>query len=206
MGIGFVILIHLFIIAFLSSIGAVLCGLLTYFISGKERRRQKVILAVIAPFVGFYTFYIVGITGLSIVSEHKNVDVGFGDAWYVPLQHNYQLLFIDIPEQAGINNKTGETLVSRVTKIEEYGNQIFGKNFDNKYFLIDTKTDVVKTFDTESDLTALHPVKRLNLTDATQFYSERKDSIMGYWSFLIGFLSLIISIGAVYIWKLILIF
>lgn len=92
------------------------------------------ILAFIGPFVAFYTFYIVGIISLSIVSENKKVDIGIGDAWYVPLKNDYQLLFIDLPEQASINTGKGLTLVSQVAKMEELGNQVFGKTFDNEFF------------------------------------------------------------------------
>ncbi|WP_347219519.1 hypothetical protein [Chryseobacterium sp.] len=193
-------------ITILGFICAVIGCILIYFISGKEKRRPKIILACLAPFVAFYTFYIVGIIGLSIISENKKVDIGIGDAWYIPLENNYQLLFIDIPEQASINKSHGETLISMVTEIEEKENQIFGKTFDNEYFLLDTKTDMVKKFITEKELVALHSDKKLRLAKAIKFYSERKDNIMGSWPLLIGFLSLIISIGAVYILKLILIF
>ncbi len=206
MGIGFVILIHLFVISAFSFICAVVSCLLTYFISGKDRRRNKMILAFIGPFVAFYTFYIVGIIGFSIVSERKKVDIGIGDAWYVPLKNDYQLLFIDLPEQASINTGNGLTLVSQVTQMEEFGNLVFGKTLDNEYFFVDLKTNEVKTFQTEKELRVLHVDKKLNLVDTTEFYSERKNDIMGYWPLLIMLLSLIISIGAVYIWKLILIF
>ncbi len=121
-------------------------------------------------------------------------------------KNNHQLLFIDIPEQASIGKNNGETQISMVVEIEEKGNQIFGKTFDNEYFLLDTKTDMVKKFATEKELVALHSDKKLKLADVTEFYSERKDHIMGYWPLLIGFLSLIISVGVVYILKLILIF
>lgn len=206
MGIGFVIFIHLIFLFILSFICAVTSCTITYFMSKKERRRRKMILAFIAPFVGFYTFYIVGIIGLSIISNNKKVDIGIGDAWYVPLKNDYQLLFIDLPEQAGINKENGQTLVSEVAKIEEYGNCIFGKTFDSSYFLVDTKTDEVKIFDTDKELIALHKNNKLNLVDTTEFYSERKDNIMGYWPLLVGFISLVVSIGAVYIWKMILVF
>ncbi len=164
------------------------------------------ILAFIGPFVAFYTFYIVGIIGFSIVSERKKVDIGIGDAWYVPLKNDYQLLFIDLPEQASINTGNKLTLVSQVTQMEEFGNLVFGKTLDNEYFFVDLKTNEVKTFQTEKELSVLHVDKKLNLVDTTEFYSERKNDIMGYWPLLIMLLSLIISIGAVYIWKLILIF
>lgn len=206
MGVGFVILIHLFIIAALSFIFAVISCTFTYFISKKEKRSRKIILALIAPFVAFYTFYIVGVIGLSMVSNNKKVDVGIGDSWYVPLKNDHQLLFIDLPEQASINNGNGLTLISSVAKIEESGNHIFGKTLDNEYFFVDLKTNSVKTFQTEKELSFLHIRKKLNLVDVTEFYSERKKDIMGYWPLLIMLLSLIISVGALYIWKLILIF
>lgn len=206
MGIGFVILIHLFFLFILSFICAVVSCTITYFINKKERRKRKLLLAFIAPFVGFYTFYIVGIIGLSIITNNKNVDIGIGDAWYVPLKNDYQLLFIDLPEQSSINKENGPTLVSGVTEVEEYGNQIFGKTFDNEYFLVNTKTDEVKTFHTEKELIGLYAGRKLNLVDTTEFYSERKNDIMGYWPMFIGFLSLLVSVGAVYIWKMILIF
>lgn len=206
MGIGFVILFHFFIIAVFGFICAIISCLLIYFISGKEKRRRKLILTFIASFAAFYTFYIVGIIGLSVISEKKKVDIGIGDAWYVPLKNNHELLFIDILEQAGINKNNGQTQISMVAKIEEKGNQIFGKTFDNEYFLLDTKTDTIKKFTTEKELVRLHPDKKLKLMDVTEFYSERKDEIMGYCPMLIGLLSLIISIGAVYILKLIIIF
>ncbi|WES97060.1 hypothetical protein P2W68_19750 [Chryseobacterium arthrosphaerae] len=203
MGIGFVILIHLVILFILCLIFAVIAGIVAYLVSNKNRRRRKIILAIAAPFVGLYTFYICGIIGFSLVTDKKKVDIGIGDAWYVPLRNNHQLLFIDIPEQASINGKNGETQVSMVAEIEEDGNKILGKTFDNGYFLLDTATDEVKTFNTEKELIAVYSGKKTNLAEVTEFYSERKDRIMGLWPFCIGFLSLVISGGAVYILKLI---
>lgn len=193
MGIGFVILIHLVILFILCLIFALIAGIVAYLVSNKNRRRRKIILAIAAPFVGLYTFYICGIIGFSLVTDKKKVDIGIGDAWYVPLRNNHQLLFIDIPEQASINGKNGETQVSMVAEIEEDGNKILGKTFDNGYFLLDTATDEVKTFNTEKELIAVYSGRKPNLAEVTEFYSERKDRIMGLWPFCIGFLSLVIS-------------
>ncbi|SIT21929.1 hypothetical protein [Chryseobacterium gambrini] len=93
MGIGFVMLFHLIIILILSSIIAIIGGLITAFCS-KERKKRKILLAFLAPFAGFYTLYFCAIIGSSIVSEKKNIDIGFGDCWYVPLENDCQLLFI----------------------------------------------------------------------------------------------------------------
>jgi hypothetical protein len=41
------------------------------------------------------------------------------------------------------------------------------------------------------------------LVNAYDFYSDRKSEIMGLWPFWIGIVCLMISLGAIYIWKLI---
>ncbi len=89
-------------------------------------------------------------------------------------KNNHQLLFIDIPEQASIGKNNGETQISMVVEIEEKGNQIFGKTFDNEYFLLDTKTDMVKKFATEKELVALHSDKNLNWRMSQNFIQKEK--------------------------------
>ncbi len=201
MGIGFVILLHLIAIFILSLVCAVIGSVLTYFISKGEGKKRKTILAFTAPFVGFYTFYICWIIGSSVIAANKKVDIGIGDAWYVPLENNCQLLFIDIPEQASIGKENGPDFVSQVSKIEEDGGLILGKTFDNKYFSYDTGTDKVKEFGTEEELMISNRGKKLYLMDASDFYSDKKSEIMGSWPVWIGLLSFSIGIGAIYILK-----
>ncbi|MGC4128836.1 MAG: hypothetical protein QM564_04590 [Bergeyella sp.] len=202
MGIGFVILIHLIAIFILSIAVAVIASIIVYFVSKKERKKRKILLAFIAPFVGFYTLYICATIGSIVVSEAKNIDVGIGDAWYVPLENNSELLFIDIPEQASIRkNLTGESVISEISHIEQNGNRVFGKTYDNTYFSYDTKTDELKNFATEKELTASNSGKKIILKDAYDFYAEKRNEIAGVWLIVIGILSLIISIGVVYLLK-----
>lgn len=200
MGIGFVILIYFFILFILSLICAVIGGAITYFAS-REGKSRNTILMIIAPFVGFYTFFICGFIGMSIVADKKKVDVGIGDAWYVPLKNEHQLLFIDIPEQASIAKENGELLVSEISEIEENGSQIFGKMFDGQYFSYDTKTSEVKEFSSEKELSTSLGNKKLQLTDAYDFYSARKSKIMSSWPIWIGILSFMGSVGAVSLLK-----
>lgn len=201
MGIGFVILIHLIAIFILSLVCAVIGSALTYFISKGGGKRRKIILAFTAPFVGFYTFYICWIIGSSVIAANKKVDIGIGDAWYVPLENSRQLLFIDIPEQASIGKENGPDFVSLVSKIEEDGSLILGKTFDNRYFSYDTRTDEVKEFSTEEELMDSNRGKKLYLMDVTDFYSDKKSEIMGSWPVWIGLLSFSTAIGAIYILK-----
>jgi hypothetical protein len=201
MGIGFVILIHLIAILIVSFVIAVPASIITYFVGKKEKRKRKVFVAFTAPFVGLYTLYICGLIGASIVSEVKKVDIGIGDSWYVPLENNRQLLFIDLPEQAYIAKENGQILISEVSAIDEVGSLVFGKTDDHKYFSYDTKTDEVKNFDTEKELRISNSKKEFKLQNAYDYYSDKKGEIADYWLLLVGLISLMISIGVVYILK-----
>src|SRR5262245_1547356 len=139
MGIGFVFIIHLIVIGILSGVIATVSAIITFIASKKETRKRNMWTAIVAPFVGLYTLYIFGLIGSGIVSSVKNVDIGIGDAWYVPLQDNCQLLFIDIPEQAYIE-KDGQTIISEVSQLQQINNKIIGKTSDSKYFTYNTTT------------------------------------------------------------------
>lgn len=174
MGIGFVILIHLIVICIASLICALIGTVVTYFVNKGGNKKRKLLLAFTAPFVGLYTLYICGIIGMSIVSDNKKVDIGFGDAWYVPLENNSELLFIDILEQATIGKEDGQIFISTVSKIEENGSLVLGKTLDNRYFSYNTKTYEVKDFNTEEELSASSGNKKLYLTDVTDFLLRKE--------------------------------
>ncbi|SHM22001.1 hypothetical protein [Chryseobacterium polytrichastri] len=204
MGIGFVILIHLIVIFIVSIIIAVVGSIITYFISNKQKIGRKISFAVVSPFIGLYTLYFCGIIGSSIVSEYKKVDIGIGDAWYVPLENNHQLIFIDLPKYAFIGKEdNGQLILSEVVEIEENGRLVFGKTLNNKYFSYNTKTDEVKDFNNEKELIIANSGRAIKLTNVYDFYAVKRDDIAGNWFIAVGILSLIISITVLYILKLI---
>ena len=198
MGIGFVILIHLIAIFILSIIIALFASLVTFFVTTKERRKWKILLAFISPFVGLYTLYFCGLIGSILVSEIKNVDVGIGDAWYVPLENNCQLLFIDLPEQAYIE-KDGQTIISDVMQIEQNGNQILGKTNENKYFSYNTATNELKNFANEYEMIVINSNKKHKLINAIDFYTDKRNDIAGIWFIIVGCISLFISMATIYL-------
>lgn len=201
MGIGFVMLFHLIIILILSFIIAIIGGLITAYFS-KERKKRKILLAFLAPFAGFYTLYFCAIIGSSIVSEKKNIDIGFGDCWYVPLENDCQLLFIDLPEQSYIE-KNGQTVVSFISEIQENGNYVLGRTDKSKYFSFNTKNNVLEEFNNERELLHFSSMKELKLVDTFDFYSTKYKEIAGNWFIVVGVISLIISISVIYLLKLI---
>lgn len=202
MGVGFVIVLHLFLLSVLGFIGGIISSVVTYFTYKKERRRSKVIVAFMAPFIFLYTFYICGIIGLSILADQRNVDIGIGDDWHVPLENNHTLSFIDMYAPGSIVEKGGRIVVWDIVAIAEKGDQVFGKTEDNQYFSYHSKTDEVQEFNTESELKAANTGKEIKLMNVSDFYSQKKSEMISTWEYIsIAVLSLLIGVGAINITK-----
>lgn len=207
MGIGFVILIHFVAIFILSLIIGIIAVIVASFIVDKQKKIRKLFFAFCVPFIGFYTLYICAFIGGTIISEIKDVDIGIGDAWYVPIKDNYELLFIDIPDYGSISDKeTGETYLSDISEIEQRDGLILGKKSSNEYFSFDTKTKKLNEFEDEKTLISSNGNKKLNFKKVYDFYLERKNDAMGYWLYLVGLLSLLFSFGNLWIVRYIMLF
>ncbi|MBC7749163.1 MAG: hypothetical protein H7Z76_11420 [Methylotenera sp.] len=198
MGIGFVFILHLIAIGIFSGLIAAIVSIITFFSSKKENRKRNIWTAIFSPFVGLYTLYMCGLIGSGIVSTIKNVDIGIGDAWYVPLPDNCQLLFIDIPEQAYIE-KNGQTVISEVSQLQQLDNKILGKTGSNKFFSYNTTTNELKEFTTENELIIQNSNIKPNLINAIEFYSDKRNDIAGVALIFVAIASLIISLTAIYL-------
>ncbi len=204
MSLGLSIFLFIVAIGILSFILGSIGSLITYFLV-KKRKIRKTLFAFIAPFLGLYTIYFSGLIGSVLVSEIKKVDMGIGDAWYVPLRNNRQLLFINLPEKGYISNeKTGQLLISDIIEIAEKGDDIFGKTSDNEYFYYNIQTDEIKKFNKESELIEINFGEKFRLTNAYEFYLTRYKDIAGNWFVMVGIISLLISLLVLYITKKIL--
>lgn len=204
MSLGLSIFLFIVAIGILSFILGSIGSLITYFLV-KKRKTRKTLFAFIAPFLGLYTIYFSGLIGSVLVSEIKKVDMGIGDAWYVPLKNNRQLLFINLPEKGYISNEeTGQLLISDIIEIAEKGDDIFGKTSDNEYFYYNIQTDEIKKFNKESELIEINFGEKFRLTNAYEFYLTRYKDIAGNWFVMVGIISLLISLLVLYITKKIL--
>lgn len=201
MGVGFVIFIHLVAIFIICSVIVIVGNTIIYFISKKNKRR-RLLFTSLAPFVLLYTLYICALIGSIIVSQNKKVDIGIGDSWYVPLENGYQLLFIDLTEQAFIE-KNSELIISEIEQIEENKNWILGKTYSNGYFCYNTKTNELKNFNNENELTVYNSNIKPQLKNVYDFYLNKRDNVAGNWFIVVGIFSLIISIAVVYLLKII---
>jgi len=197
MGVGFVIFLHLIVIFILSVIISIVVGLLTFHLSKKEKRKQKVFAAILSPFFGLYTLYFVGLLGSIVVSEIKNVDIGIGDSFYVPLIDNCELRFIDSPDYAYIENN-GQQIIHDISKIQQIDYQIFGKTKDDGYFSYDIQKNELIKFKDENELTVDESNEKLELINISEFYSDKKSEATGFSLIIVGVISLIASVTIVY--------
>lgn len=193
MGIGFVILLHFIAIFVISCIIAVISGLITFFVSNKDKKKRKVFLAVFTPFQGLYTLYILALVGSIIVSETKNVDIGIGDSWFVPLSENCQILMIDLPEQAYLQCD-GQSIINDVSDIQQIDNRVYGKTFNDEFFAFNMANNKFEIYSTETELIDEEKIVTLDLIKTSKFYQDRRWEVSGTATIIVGILSLIITI------------
>jgi hypothetical protein len=192
MGIGFVVLIHLVAIFILSAVIAFVWTILTRLLSKEEKRKRKILFAGLAPFIGLYTLYFLGLLGSIIVSEIKGVDLGIGDCWYIPLSDKCKLTIIDLPEQASLDENS-LVLVDNLNLIQQTKDKIICKTYDSPFFIYETKTSSLTKYKNEIEFTKTNPTINLNLTNAWDFYIERKNEIAGSSFIVVGLISLFMS-------------
>ena len=192
MGFGFVILFHLVVIFVVSVIISLIWTILTRLLSKKENRKRKVLFASIAPFIGLYSIYILGLIGCIIVSESKDVDLGIGDCWYVPLNNKCKLTFIDLPEQASLDEGS-RVIVDNINLIQQTNSTIICKTYDSSFSVYQTNSSNVTKYENEIDFKKSNPEINLNLKKAWDFYIDRKDEIAGTSFKIVGLIALTIS-------------
>jgi energy-coupling factor transporter transmembrane protein EcfT len=195
MGIGIVLLFWAVAGAILASVGALVFGSLTAFLTrGSRSRSPAIVLSSAFPFVclgwagGLFIFQ-------AIVNEgvlHR--DPGLGDTWNCPLPNGYAITMIDVTDQGWVYNpKTQpgggvgeqEDAVAGVRTLQVAGKYIFGaadshasdfgKPTDvDSFFLLDTSTGKRTRFANQENLSraALQVGVHLNLEDIQTVYSR----------------------------------
>ncbi len=191
MGPIFAIAIHLILITVLAVLMSIPTSTLTYVLSKKGKKR-KTIIAFCSPFIWLYSMYFIALIGSIFVSQIKNVDEGIGDYWYAPLNEKYKISFIDLPEQAYIEDEETE-IIDEIDKVQLIGNKFIGKTFNNKFFHINLQTNKVTKVETEKELKILVKNQKFNFIKAFDFYNQRRWQVAGTSFIIVGVLSLILS-------------
>lgn len=193
MGFGLSILLHLIFLFIVSSIIALFSGIITYFISSPEKKKRKIILSIFIPFHIFFSFYIFAFIGSVFISEIKKVDIGIGDSWYVPIDESYQILMIDLPEQAYIECN-GKSILSDVSEIQQIEKKVFCKTYNEKYYSINLIENKLTEYQSIEELNKAENFTKPNLIKVEEFYQKRKWEVSGILMIIIGVLSIITSI------------
>lgn len=132
-----------------------------------------------------------------MVGMWKDVDMGIGDAWYVPLSEDYRLLFIDIPEQAFIEHKDS-TVLDNVSHVFQSEDKVYCETWDSEYYMLNTTDGSLRKFDEVLEFRNAVPNNNKPLTDVNSFYYERRDAIAGIWFIIAAVLSAGASVWVVY--------
>ncbi len=191
MGPIFAIAIHLILITVLAVLMSIPTSTLTYVLSKKGKKR-KTIIAFCSPFIWLYSMYFIALIGSIFVSQIKNVDEGIGDYWYAPLNEKYKISFIDLPEQAYIEDEETE-IIDEIDKVQLIGNKFIGKTFNNKFFLLDLKTNKVTVIESEKELKTLLKNQKIHFIKAYDFYNLKKWEVAGNSLIIVGVISLVFS-------------
>ncbi len=186
-------------ISFLGLMISIVGSIITYHKSKKkEKRKRRIFLAIILPFVGLCSLSIFFLTGYYILSEIKKVDMGIFEGGYVSLEDNCQLLFDDYPDQMYIKYN-GQIIISGISKIDQKGRFIFVKTDEHKYFSYNTKTNALHTFINFDDLMYRYSDRQLKLIDSMQFYTMKKNELMGNWVIIIVIISSSLSVLIIFL-------
>ncbi|MBW7913785.1 MAG: hypothetical protein H3C54_08860 [Taibaiella sp.] len=191
MGLGIVIIVHLIGIFILSLLIAAFARIVAYSISRKKSRKTGII-TLISPFIALYTLYFAALAGSIIVSVYKKVDIGIGDAWYVPLSGTCQLLFIDVPEN-GFLECNGETIITDIAQIQVGEDNIYAKTNEDHYFSFNVTNSSLIEFSNEADFIINTTIDKITLKNATDYYFERRNEIAGTSLTIVGIISLLVS-------------
>ena len=203
MGFGLSIVLHLIFLFIISSIIALFSGIITGILSGPEKKKRKLILSIFIPYHIFFSFYFFAFIGSVFISEIKKVDMGIGDSWYVPIDESYQILMIDLPEQAYIECNE-KSILSDVSEIQQIEKKVFCKTYNEKYYSINLIENKLTEYQNIEELKKAENFLKLNLIKVTEFYQKRKWEGSGILMIINGILSIIASVlSAILIYRFI---
>lgn len=199
MGFGLVLLFQLVFVFVLSLALAIIGSLIVLFIKSKRKGRLY-LFAFHAPFFACFTFYFFSLVAALYIGEQYDVDSGIGDTWYVPLAKDSRLLSIDLPGIASIE-RGGNVIVDDVVLLYQKDSLVFGKTDGNAYFVF--KGDSLVYPQGEAALLAYNEGKPINWSPIEPFYQERRSAIAGRAETVALMLCVLISVGIVWVLKLI---
>ena len=194
MGFIFVIILHLIVLAIISGIFAAISAAVTLVITkDKGQRKRRMFLAVSLPFHFFFTLYILAFAGTFIVSEIKDVDMGIGDSYYVPVNETCSIQMIDVIENAYLDC-SDEAIISGISHIFPTESKIYGETTNGKFFCYVLNNAELKKYSSFSKLTAKEKTPDIELIEIEDYYYQRRNEVAGTVTIVVGILALTLTI------------
>ncbi|MCD4791888.1 MAG: hypothetical protein K8R54_01545 [Bacteroidales bacterium] len=163
--------------------------------SKKEKRRKRIIIGIFTPFYILFSFSLIAFVGLIIISQTKNVDIGFGDSWKIPINDSCEMIMVNIPDNAFI--QCDGKRINDIVKIEKDQDVIYGLTSDKKYFAGNLNTKETKYYKSEKDLLDDEKITKLKLLDVNKFYHDKRWEICKF-DYLIILIIALLIIGSTY--------
>ncbi len=194
MGIGFVIILHLIVLAFISGIiAAISVSITLLFFENKEKRKRQVFSATFLPFQFFFTIYILGGLGVVIVSEFKGIDIGIGDSFYVPINETCEIHMIDMIDNAYLNCND-LSVISQISKILATEDTIFGETENGNFFCYDINSSEIRQYTDFMELMTIEKSSNIQLIEISEYYHKRRNEIAGTAIIIVGIIALVATI------------
>ena len=194
MGFIFVIILHLIALAILSGIiAAISAAVILIITKNNEQRKKRIFLAASLPFHFFFTLYILAFAGTFIVSEIKDVDMGFGDSYYVPVNETCSIQMIDVIENAYLDC-SDQTVISGVSRIFPTESKIYGEKTNGKFFCYELSNAELRTYSNFSKLTTKEKKADIELIEIGDYYHQRRNEVAGTATIIVGIIALILTI------------
>lgn len=192
MGLIFSIIIQLIALVILcAAIGTVACLMVK--LMAKKKTKRKLAIAFMSPFITLFTWFIISLFGQALICYSQNVDIGIGDTWYVPIDNNHRLLFIDELEIGNLE-KGNQVVIGNISEIQEKGGIIYAMNDDSLYSSYNLETKSLQQFTSATEMkTTLSEIPKLAKT--SDFYFDKRNQLVGFSTNVISILSLFIGIG-----------
>lgn len=187
MGAGFAILLQLVIVGIIAVVLAVIIGTaVKLWTRRSEHTWRKAFVASIMPFVFLYSFYFLLLFSAIIISSVKDVDVGVGDAWYVPVTEDHRILMIDIVDSGYLEFKD-ETLLSSIEFVHTDTNNLIFETSAGKLHSLNTYN---------GNLDELKPGNYGFATSHSirDYYLERKRELTRGLNWVLGVTSVVLSL------------
>jgi hypothetical protein len=202
MGIGFVLLLWLFIGLVLACVSAgTFAATAAFFTRGAQRGRKRLLLAAsLFPFASLAWIALMFAFQAAVNEGILHRDPGLGDTWHCPLPNGYQILMIDTTDQGFVYNpktQIGDGVSERddsiggISLLQVAGRYVLG-GYDTRpleeshqgdpkvdsYFLLDTQLGKHNRFSSYADLegSALALGIKLNLEPIDAVYSKYRFS------------------------------